>query len=88
MKVSSESGTFFYFFSSESRTQMWSLDWKLELSGRSVRGGGSASGFPNPKQVVLSRVVVGARGRKGGVNTEWADFWKRGARLPGLRLED
>lgn len=43
---------------------MWSLDWKLELSGRSVRGGGGDSGFPNTKQVVLSSVVVGARGRK------------------------
>lgn len=88
MKVSAESGTFFYFFP-VSQELMWSLDWKLELSGRSVRGGGGDSGFPNTKQVVLSSAVVGARGRKVcvGVNTEQAGFWERGPRLPGLPLE-
>lgn len=54
---------------------MWSLDCKLELSGRSVRvEDGGAPGSHNTKQVVYSSVGGKAGGKKGGVNTEWEGF--------------
>lgn len=55
---------------SELRTQIWSLDRKLGLSGRSVRvEDGVLPGFQNTKQVVFSGASwLGER--RGGVNTK------------------
>lgn len=68
---------------------MWSLDWKLELRGRSARMEALGTlGLHNRKQVVLSSVVGGGRREEGGAgNTEWAGFWEDGTQPPRLLPE-
>ena len=57
--------------SSELRTQIWSLDRKLGLSGRSVRvEDGVLPGFQNTKPVVFGGAGWLAGGEGGRVSTE------------------